>query len=524
MNRLFARVLLAMAMAILAYMVVASLLFWGLNVVRLQQFRENLARPLIAWVRQAPEDHVAVLRSVAEDVQALRVLNLDDLELSRLERERLEFGQILVLPTVQQDLYLAEVAPGRLLEIRWESPLVLSALWLARIVGREVAALAEDAGRNRLQYWMEHTGLELEVVSEGTADADQMTDPRSRAPWKELIRANPAGGIDEIRLSLPDGRVLLLSGVDRFNPWSFGMLAALVFTGLVMIAAALYLSLDNLDRRLRKLETVASRIARGELEARVDDSRFDAVGRLGQVFNRMAEHIQRLVGVQREMIHAVSHELRTPVARIRFGVQMIEDCTDELMRQKQLNGIDSDIQELNELIDEILTYARLEQGGPILDFQEVNLIDIAHQVVEEQRILKPGIVLEATTVGDSERWKMAQVEPRYIHRSLQNLVGNAMRYASGRVQVRCNFEAETCRIDVEDDGPGIPEADWEKVFTAFARLDDSRTRSSGGYGLGLSIVRRILYWHGGQAFVARSELGGAKFSLVWPRQQTKPLR
>ena len=75
-----------------------------------------------------------------------------------------------------------------------------------------------------------------------------------------------------------------------------------------------------------------------------------------------------------------------------------------------------------------------------------------------------------------------------------------------------------CRIDVEDDGPGIPEQDWEKVFTAFARLDDSRTRTSGGYGLGLSIVRRILYWHGGQAFVGRSDvLGGARFSLVWPR-------
>jgi len=73
---------------------------------------------------------------------------------------------------------------------------------------------------------------------------------------------------------------------------------------------------------------------------------------------------------------------------------------------------------------------------------------------------------------------------------------------------------------VQDDGAGIPEEDWDKVFTAFARLDDSRTRKSGGYGLGLSIVRRILYWHGGQAFVGRSEeLGGACFTLVWPRHQ-----
>ena len=74
-------------------------------------------------------------------------------------------------------------------------------------------------------------------------------------------------------------------------------------------------------------------------------------------------------------------------------------------------------------------------------------------------------------------------------------------------------------MDVEDDGSGIPEEEWNRVFTAFARLDDSRTRSSGGYGLGLSIVRRIAYWHGGRAMVGRSEaLGGAKFSLIWPRR------
>jgi two-component system sensor histidine kinase RstB len=110
------------------------------------------------------------------------------------------------------------------------------------------------------------------------------------------------------------------------------------------------------------------------------------------------------------------------------------------------------------------------------------------------------------------------MEPRYIHRAIQNLVGNAARYAAGRVRVSCHLDEDNCRIDVEDDGPGIPEQDWEKVFTAFARLDDSRTRTSGGYGLGLSIVRRILYWHGGQAFVGRSDvLGGARFSLVWPR-------
>jgi two-component system sensor histidine kinase RstB len=220
------------------------------------------------------------------------------------------------------------------------------------------------------------------------------------------------------------------------------------------------------------------------------------------------------------MIHAVSHELRTPVARIRFGVQMIESGSSQEVLEKQLEGIDGDIQELDELIDEILTYARLEQGGPVFSLREDSVTDLVRQVVSEQQMIRPEIQIECRIDEESERWALSDVEPRYIHRAIQNLVGNAGRYAAGRVLVNCHLDEDNCRVDVEDDGPGIPEQDWEKVFTAFARLDDSRTRTSGGYGLGLSIVRRILYWHGGQAFVGRSdELGGARFSLVWPRRK-----
>lgn len=93
-----------------------------------------------------------------------------------------------------------------------------------------------------------------------------------------------------------------------------------------------------------------------------------------------------------------------------------------------------------------------------------------------------------------------------------------MRHAERQVRVSFTINGQTARLDVDDDGPGVPEADWEKVFTPFLRLDDSRTRASGGHGLGLSIVRRIIYWHGGRSQVGHSELGGARFSLVWPRQ------
>ena len=115
-----------------------------------------------------------------------------------------------------------------------------------------------------------------------------------------------------------------------------------------------------------------------------------------------------------------------------------------------------------------------------------------------------------------------EAEPRSLHRALQNLVSNAMRHATTRVTVSYQVGQQRCRIDVEDDGPGVPEVAWERIFTPFLRLDDSRTRASGGHGLGLSIVRRIIHWHDGRALIGKSKsLGGACFSLSWPRHQEK---
>jgi len=323
-----------------------------------------------------------------------------------------------------------------------------------------------------------------------------------------------------VLVRMDDGQILQVGLPAPFNPRSWPILLLALALVAAALAIALYYLLNNLYQRLRSIENVVGRIARGELDARVRVGQQSLVDRLGSAFNSMADHIQRLVNVQREMIHAVSHELRTPVARIRFGVQMIEDCPDEASLKKQLAGIDTDIQELDELIDEILTYARLEQGGPILAFHTENVAAIVGQVVREQQMIRPELNIHADIDPGPEKWHQVDIEPRYIHRAIQNLVGNATRYAKSQVRVHCHFGEDTCRVDVEDDGPGIPEADWEKVFTPFARLDDSRTRKSGGYGLGLSIVRRILYWHGGQAFLGRSsELGGARFSLVWPRCQ-----
>ena len=112
-----------------------------------------------------------------------------------------------------------------------------------------------------------------------------------------------------------------------------------------------------------------------------------------------------------------------------------------------------------------------------------------------------------------------EAEERYLHRVLQNLVTNALRYAQSRIVMRVEESEDQVVIHVDDDGPGIPEHERERVFKPFARLDKSRHRASGGYGLGLSIVKRIVDWHGGEIRVDESPEGGARFTVTLPKSQ-----
>jgi two-component system sensor histidine kinase RstB len=239
---------------------------------------------------------------------------------------------------------------------------------------------------------------------------------------------------------------------------------------------------------------------------------------LASSYNSMSDHIQRLIEAQRELMRAVSHELRTPVARIRFGMEMLAEEDDYEYRIQQVDMIDKDIEALNTLIDEIMTYAKLEQGTPSLDFEKIVLAEVLEQVATETEALKTQkeIIVEAplpSVIADAER--------RYLHRVVQNLVGNAVRYCDHKIVISGGItDAGMAYVCVEDDGPGIPEEDRKRIFEAFARLDDSRTRASGGYGLGLSIVSRIAYWFGGRIEVdASPTLKGARFTMSWPAKR-----
>ena len=533
MNSIFLRIYGGMCAALVLVALLGVLALHLLNQVRSEQYRERLAHGTFSLMADnlQPMSEIERRRALAVWERllgiplSLKTFSQTDLDSS--QRGRVLRGQALVEQTgpfaarvyrlvsdKEQLLLSAEVQ--QISEQLARATIYLLADELVRYPVAEqpqrLAALKQDKG----------FGFDMHLSTLDATDMDD--DQRRRVAEGDTVMALDKGG-DSIRVFaglVGTPWVLEIGPLYQMNPYPPQWLVLIAVLGLSLIGLIVYLLVRQLERRVNGLEAAATRIAKGSLEVRVPARGADSVGRLAAAFNDMAEHLQRLLAIQRELVRAVSHELRTPVARLRFGLEMIATASTDQARHKHLDGMDNDIQDLDRLVDEMLTYARLEQGSPALNFQRIDLDALINQVIGELAPLRAnlqvrrGLCLSAADCDGA--W--VEAEPRYLHRALQNLVGNAMRHAESQVTVSYQVGQSRCRVDVEDDGPGVPESAWEKIFTPFLRLDDSRTRASGGHGLGLSIVRRIIYWHGGRALIGRSKsLGGACFSLSWPRQQ-----
>lgn len=311
--------------------------------------------------------------------------------------------------------------------------------------------------------------------------------------------------------------VIVAGPIALFHWFPANLLLSAALIAMLLIGVGVYALIFPLERRLSLLQKGVDAVSQGNLDTAVQVVGQDDIARLSSTFNTMIAQIKRLIEAQRELTRAVSHELRTPVARIRFAVDMLADTDDAPSREAQKQDIDRDIESLNELIDEILTYAKLEEGSPRLDWQMVDLRALIEQIVKETNALGKPIEVRYTLPPAKAA---AMADRRYLHRVVQNFAGNALRYAKNSIIISAGIQKGMAFVSVEDDGQGIAEADRKKVFIPFARLDDSRTRSSGGYGLGLSIVGRIAFWFHGEVSVDQSpNLGGARFTMTWPVRQ-----
>ncbi|MFN3199477.1 MAG: ATP-binding protein [Bradymonadia bacterium] len=308
-----------------------------------------------------------------------------------------------------------------------------------------------------------------------------------------------------------DGSGALAVGpMDPTNPKGFlpiGLFIAAI--ALPLLAGLLAL---RVERAIQKVERASEALATGDLNARVH-SEGGPSRELAAKFNAMAERIERLVRSRDELVQAVSHELGSPLSRLRFHLALLEDDAD-LPQQQRLDAMTRELDALDALVAELLSYVQSDEltlESSTFDPHR-SLTDLA----ELATLDAPEAQSPTLTVELPEGTSIC-ADPRLFQRAVENLLRNAMQHAAGRVLLQLTQDDDHVRVAIHDDGPGIPETQREKVLVPFFRLQADRSRETGGVGLGLAIVSRIMQRHGGAVEIGQSPLGGAELTTLWPR-------
>jgi len=353
--------------------------------------------------------------------------------------------------------------------------------------------------------------IDLRPIADPGFSADEQ---RQLHQGKDVLRIGEWGMWTRVASPLNQTHAIEMSmSPDPFDMnvlyWSINVLIGAALLG------GLLLWLRPHWRDLEQLKRTAARIGQGQLSERTHLSPRSNIYGLAHVFDTMAHDIEHLLNQQRDLLNAVSHELRTPLTRLDFGLALV--LCDDLppASRERLQVLVGHIRELDELVLELLSFSRLQNPALVPERVMVSLDEFIDSILGsfDEALEAPESVLDVRLHGSQERFAL---DPRLTARALQNLLRNAMRYCDRRIQVGVNVTAQGCEIWVEDDGIGIPEQERERIFEPFYRLDRSRDRATGGFGLGLAISRRALEAQGGKLTLEPSPLGGARFTLWLP--------
>ena len=400
---------------------------------------------------------------------------------------------------------------------RWRFPLYLR-IWIAVIVAVSLITVAFG--------WLWRLNME-----------QQREEARQSAPAREVIVRNEAGEIIgqsrvrptrvpgqgiEFPIAMNDGRNLIVQIPPRQRgpgegppgggrPWlPRGSTGLLLMLGIVAIAVAIgsYPIVRRLTTRLEDLRRGVERWGEGDLAVRVSEKGNDEVAFLARRFNHAAERVEALLKSHKSLLANASHELRSPLARIRMGLELMDPEPSPRTRDE----ITRNIAELDQLIDEILLASRLDaRETDIGTIEQVDLIGLA---AEESA--RAGAELDT---GGSRETLVVEGVAKLLRRAIRNLLENARRYSSGPVLVKVQCDGARAEVRVCDQGPGVPEAERERIFEPFYRLRGASERE-GGVGLGLALVRSIAERHHGAARCEDNPGGGACFVLSLPSRQT----
>ncbi len=379
---------------------------------------------------------------------------------------------------------------------------------------------------SRLRRWHERTDADVVLLDSDHRLIAAAGDPPEWAtklpPPKDPALSGRLRDEHEsvFRLVLPDGRTLLMRTERFFGPprgppggprggppgrGPGGIVFWLVLMALAVGVGA-YPVVRRLTRRLERLQHGVDALGAGDLTTRVDVTGRDEVAVLAASFNRSAERIESLVAAQKSLLANASHELRSPLARLRMALAMLPEDIEPRLRVE----VDRDIAELDALIDEVLLASRLDATARDAAQADTETADWL-AICAEECARTP-----ATLAAVDGALPPVRAEDRLLRRLVRNLLENARRHARGQpIDVALVRVGDRVRLEVADRGPGVPEAERERIFEPFYRARGA-SEADGGVGLGLALVRGIARRHGGEVVCLPRDGGGSIFRVELP--------
>ncbi len=304
---------------------------------------------------------------------------------------------------------------------------------------------------------------------------------------------------------------IFLSSVNR----SITLAAIISVLGAILLTAIYSRRTLN---PIQEITSAAEKIKRGDLDQEVKVTSRDEVGELASAFNSMAEELKQQERLRKNMVSDVAHELRSPLTKSHGYLEAIKEGSME-PEEKVIDSLYRNSKLLKKLVDDLHDLAMAEAGNLNLEKQPVLLDDIISRAVESINVSLEEGDLELDI--DSSEEVLLNVDPDRIHQVLQNLLDNAINHSDpgGQIKITTRLKEESIEVSVSDNGEGIPEKDLPHIFNRFYRVDHSRSRGTGGTGLGLTISKELVEAHGGSIDV-RSERGkGTTFSFSLPRKK-----